>query len=38
MSKKRALGRGLSALLSDTPDEVRLDVDVSSPVGSHKKQ
>jgi ParB family chromosome partitioning protein len=36
MSKKRALGRGLSALLSDTPDEVRLDVDVSSPVGSHK--
>jgi ParB family chromosome partitioning protein len=36
MSKKKALGRGLSALLSDTPDESRLDVDVSSPVGSHK--
>ena len=37
MSKKKALGRGLSALLSDTPDEVRLDVDVSSPAGSHNK-
>ena len=36
MSKKRALGRGLSALLSDTPDEEKLDVDVSSPIGSHK--
>ena len=35
MSKKKALGRGLSALLSDTPDEERLDVDVTSPVGSH---
>jgi hypothetical protein len=28
MSKKRALGRGLSALLSDTPEDERLDVDV----------
>ncbi len=35
MSKKRALGRGLSALLSDTPDEEKLDVDVTSPIGSH---
>lgn len=35
MSKKKALGRGLSALLSDTPDEEKLDVDVTSPVGSH---
>jgi ParB family chromosome partitioning protein len=31
MSKKKALGRGLSALLSDTPDEERLEVDVTSP-------
>ncbi|MEQ1587234.1 MAG: ParB/RepB/Spo0J family partition protein, partial [Cyclobacteriaceae bacterium] len=36
MSKKKALGRGLSALLSDTPDTEKLDVDVSSPIGSHK--
>ncbi len=36
MSKKKALGRGLSALLGDTPDEEKLDVDVTSPVGSHK--
>ena len=35
MSKKKALGRGLSALLGDTPDEEKLDVDVTSPVGSH---
>lgn len=32
MSKKKALGRGLSALLSDTPAEDKLDVDVASPV------
>jgi len=36
MSKKKALGRGLSALLGDTPDEQKLDVDVTTPVGSHK--
>jgi ParB family transcriptional regulator, chromosome partitioning protein len=35
MSKKKALGRGLSALLRDTPDEERLEVDVTNPVGSH---
>jgi ParB family chromosome partitioning protein len=34
MSKKKALGRGLSALLSDTPEEERLEVDVTNPVGS----
>lgn len=34
MSKKKALGRGLSALLSDTPDEEKLEVDVTNPVGS----
>jgi ParB family chromosome partitioning protein len=33
MSKKKALGRGLSALLSDTPEEEKLDVDVTNPVG-----
>lgn len=34
MSKKKALGRGLSALLSDnTPDE-KLDVDIQSPAAS----
>lgn len=33
--KKKALGRGLSALLSDTPDEERLEVDVTNPVGSY---
>jgi ParB family transcriptional regulator, chromosome partitioning protein len=32
MSKKKALGRGLSALLSDTPEDEKLDVDVTSPV------
>jgi ParB family chromosome partitioning protein len=31
MSKKKALGRGLSALLSDTPTEDKLEVDVVSP-------
>lgn len=35
MSKKRALGRGLSALLSDTPTEERLEVDVTSPVNTN---
>jgi ParB family transcriptional regulator, chromosome partitioning protein len=35
MSKKKALGRGLSALLSDTPEEEKLEVDVTNPVGSH---
>jgi len=33
MSKKKALGRGLSALLSDTPSEDKLEVDVAAPVG-----
>ena len=32
MSKRKALGRGLSALLSDTPIEEKLDVDVASPI------
>lgn len=31
MSKKKALGRGLSALLSDTPADEKLEVDVTSP-------
>lgn len=31
MSKKKALGRGLSALLSDTPEEDKLEVDVNLP-------
>lgn len=31
MSKKKALGRGLSALLSDTPEDEKLDVDVTTP-------
>jgi ParB family transcriptional regulator, chromosome partitioning protein len=31
MSKKKALGRGLSALLSDSPDDDKLDVEI--PVG-----
>ena len=36
MSKKKALGRGLSALLSDsTPDE-KLDVDIQSPAPGSK--
>ncbi len=34
MSKKKALGRGLSALLSDTPDDEKLEVDVTNPVCS----
>ncbi len=36
MSKKKALGRGLSALLSDSPEEEKLDVEVTSsaPSGS----
>jgi ParB family chromosome partitioning protein len=32
--KKKALGRGLSALLSDTPTEEKLEVDISSPSSS----
>ncbi len=32
MSKKKALGRGLSALLSDTPSEDKLEVEVVAPV------
>lgn len=31
MSKKVALGRGLSALLSDTPSDEKLDVEVAAP-------
>lgn len=31
MSKRNALGRGLSALLSDTPVEEKLELDVASP-------
>lgn len=31
MSKKKALGRGLSALLSDTPADEKLEVDITSP-------
>jgi ParB family transcriptional regulator, chromosome partitioning protein len=31
MSKRNALGRGLSALLSDTPVDEKLEVDVASP-------
>lgn len=34
MSKKKALGRGLSALLSDTPEEEKLEVDVTNPIVS----
>jgi ParB family chromosome partitioning protein len=34
MSKKKALGRGLSALLSDTPVDERLEVDVTSPAAN----
>ena len=34
MSKKRALGRGLSALLSDNSPEDKLDVDIQTPAGS----
>jgi len=36
MSKKKALGRGLSALLSDTDENEKLDVDVTSPVRTNK--
>jgi ParB family transcriptional regulator, chromosome partitioning protein len=36
MSKRNALGRGLSALLSDTPVEDKLEVDVTSPVNQTK--
>jgi len=32
MSKKKALGRGLSALLSDTPDDEKLDVEVAHSI------
>ncbi len=31
MSKKKALGRGLSALLSDSPSDDKLDVEIQSP-------
>ena len=34
MSKKKALGRGLSALLSDSTPEEKLDVDIQSPASS----
>jgi ParB family chromosome partitioning protein len=34
MSKKKALGRGLSALLSDNTPEDKLDVDLQSPAAS----
>lgn len=34
MSKKKALGRGLSALLSDNSPEDKLDVDIQTPAGS----
>ncbi len=35
MSKKKALGRGLSALLSDNTPEDKLDVDIQSPASAH---
>lgn len=36
MSKKKALGRGLSALLSDTAEEEKLEVEVTAPAtGAH---
>ncbi len=35
MSKKKALGRGLSALLSDNAPEDKLDVDIQSPAVTH---
>jgi ParB family chromosome partitioning protein len=35
MSKKKALGRGLSALLSDNSPEDKLDVDIQSPAVAH---
>jgi ParB family chromosome partitioning protein len=34
MSKRNALGRGLSALLSDTPSDDRLEVDVAQPANA----
>lgn len=34
MSKKKALGRGLSALLSDNTPEEKLDVDIQSPAST----
>ncbi|MGC1243798.1 MAG: ParB/RepB/Spo0J family partition protein [Chryseosolibacter sp.] len=37
MSKKKALGRGLSALLSDNKEEERLDVDIQSPASGPSK-
>jgi len=38
MSKKRALGRGLSALLSDSSADEKLDVDIQSPSNIGKTQ
>ena len=38
MSKKKALGRGLSALLSDNSPEDKLDVDIQSPASTPEKQ
>jgi ParB family chromosome partitioning protein len=35
MSKKKALGRGLSALLSDNTPDDKLDVDIQSPATTH---
>ena len=37
MSKKKALGRGLSALLSDNSAEDKLEVDIQSPASSQQK-
>lgn len=37
MSKKKALGRGLSALLSDNKSEEKLDVDIQSPAAPPAK-
>jgi ParB family chromosome partitioning protein len=36
MSKKRALGRGLSALLSDTPEDEKLEVEVPHSLSASK--
>jgi ParB family chromosome partitioning protein len=36
MSKKKALGRGLSALLSDTPEDEKLEVDVPHSITATK--
>lgn len=38
MSKKKALGRGLSALLSDNSPEDKLDVDIQSPAVAQPSQ